>query len=214
MPFDLESAEDLHPRTMRNQVKILYGADAIMHEHASTSTRGLLGLKILTIGHSTRTLNELICLLGAHGVQILADVRSVTRSRANPQFNRDVIEMELPKHDITYVWIERLGGRRKGLGKGSKNTCWRSRAFRNYADYMETSLFRDGINELIELANTRTVAIMCAEAVYWRCHRSMIADFLKSLGVQVVHILGEKQTREHEYNEWARIRDGSLTYHD
>jgi len=173
-----------------------------------------LALRVFTIGHSTRTLNEFIALLNIHDVDILVDVRSFAHSLTNPQFNQERIEAEFPRRGIQYAWLGRLGGMRKGLGKQSKNTCWKSRAFRNYADYMETPEFRQGVDELLQVANDHTVAIMCAEVLYWRCHRCMIADFLKSKGVQVVHILGEKQTREHEYNQCAKIRDGVLTYHD
>lgn len=102
---------------------------------------------------------------------------------------------------------------RKGLGASSPNICWKNRSFRNFADYMETNEFRDGIQELLELANAEAVVIMCAEAVYWRCHRSMIADFLKSEGVEVTHILDATHSRDHEYTQCAKIVDGTLTYH-
>ena len=171
-------------------------------------------MRVFTIGHSTRTLNEFIALLNIHDIDVLVDVRSFTHSLANSQFNGERIETEFPRCGIQYVWLERLGGMRKGLGKQSKNTCWKSRAFRNYADYMETPEFRQGVDDLLQVANEHTVTIMCAEVLYWRCHRSMIGDFLKSRGVQVVHILGENQTREHEYNQCAKVRGGILTYHD
>lgn len=170
-------------------------------------------MKIFTIGHSTRTFDELVRSLSAHGVNILVDVRSFPRSFKNPQFNTEVMETELPEHSIRYVWLQKLGGRRKGLGQESKNTCWKSKSFRNYADYMETSAFTDGVEELIRLAGEGIVAIMCAEAVYWRCHRSMISDFLKSNGLQVTHIFDETHSREHEYTECAKVVDGKLTYH-
>lgn len=171
-------------------------------------------MQILTIGHSTRSTDKLVQSLLAHHVTILADVRSFPRSYKNPQFNTDVIGIELSKHNIRYVWLQKLGGRRKGLGKKSKNTCWKNGSFRNYADYMETSsMFREGIKELMELGKEGTVAVMCAEAVYWRCHRSMITDFLKSKGVQVTHIFDEKHTRQHKYTKCARIVDGKLAYH-
>ncbi len=146
-------------------------------------------------------------------MNVLADVRSFPRSFSNPQFNIDVIETDLTKRNIRYVWLRKLGGRRKGLGKESKNTCWKSKSFRNYADYMETSSFLEGAEELIQLASKETVAIMCAEAVYRRCHRSMISDFLKSKGIEVTHIIGKEQTRGHEYTRCAKIEDGELTYH-
>ncbi len=171
-------------------------------------------MQILTIGHSTRSTDELVQSLLAHHVTILADVRSLPRSYKNPQFNTDVIGIELSKHNMRYVWLQKLGGRRRGLRKKSKNTCWKNESFRNYADYMETSsTFREGIEELMALGNEGTVAIMCAEAVYWRCHRSMISDFLKSRGIRVTHIFDHKHTREHEYTKCARIVNGQLAYH-
>lgn len=140
-------------------------------------------------------------------------MRSFPRSFKNPQFNTETMSAELPKHKIRYVWLQRLGGRRKGFGQESKNTCWKSKSFRNYADYMETSDFSEGVEELIKLANQGTVAIMCAEAVYWRCHRSMISDFLKSKGLEVTHIFDETHSREHGYTQCAKVVGGKLTYH-
>jgi len=169
-------------------------------------------LRIFTIGHSTRTFEELAQILTTHRVNVLVDVRSFPRSLTNSQFNKDVIEQSLAQHHVRYVWLQKLGGRRKGLGKESKNTCWKNKSFRNYADYMETSTFKEGVEELIELASEGEVAIMCSESLYWRCHRSMISDFLKSKAVQVIHILDAKHDREHEYSQCARIIDGQLSY--
>jgi uncharacterized protein (DUF488 family) len=170
-------------------------------------------LRIFTIGHSNRKMEDFIKLLIVQRVTILADVRSFPRSYRNPQFNTEAIGPELSKYQIEYLWLQKLGGRRKGLGEKSKNTCWKNKSFRNYADYMETTTFRDGIDELIALAKKSSAAIMCAEAVYWRCHRCMIADFLKAKGIQVMHILNEKPAREHEYTTCAKVIDGELTYH-
>ena len=170
-------------------------------------------LRIFTIGHSTRTIEGFIRLLLTHGVAILVDVRSFPRSHTNPQFNMEFISCELAKHQIEYIWQQKLGGRRKGFGEKSKNICWKNKSFRNYANYMETQSFREGIDDLIAIAKKGSAAIMCAEAVYWRCHRCMISDFLKSKGVQVLHILNEGQSRDHEYNSCAKVVDGELTYH-
>lgn len=159
-------------------------------------------------------MDQLVTSLEAYGVNILVDVRSFPQSYTNPQFNQNMIEEDLVKHHIRYVWLQKLGGRRKGLGKDSKNTCWKNLSFRSYADYMETGPFNEGIEELTALMKSGTVAIMCAEAVYWRCHRSMISDFLKSKGFQVLHILDERHSQEHKYTQCARLRDGELTYHD
>lgn len=112
------------------------------------------------------------------------------------------------------MWLEKLGGRRRGLGKSSKNTCWKNTSFRNYADYMETEQFREGIGQLVQLGERTTVALMCAESLYWRCHRSMIADFLKSKGIEVAHIFDERHTHEHQYTQCARVVDGQLSYHE
>jgi uncharacterized protein (DUF488 family) len=144
---------------------------------------------------------------------MLADVRSFPRSHRNPQFNIESIEPELSKIGIQYAWLKKLGGRRKGLGASSLNTCWKNKSFRNFADYMETSEFREGVQELLRLAGTETVAIMCAEAVYWRCHRSMIADYLKAEGVGVIHILDATHSKEHAYTRCAKVVDRKITYH-
>ena len=170
-------------------------------------------MRFFTIGHSTRTISELCEILSTYQIVTLADVRSFPRSFKNPQFNTDVIGRELSKYGIQYVWLEKLGGRRKGLGKASKNTCWKNRSFRNYADYMETEQFIEGIGQLLQLGEKGTVALMCAESLYWRCHRSMISDFLKSKEIQVTHIFDAKHTQEHKYTECARIVDRQLSYH-
>ncbi|MGA8904475.1 MAG: DUF488 domain-containing protein [Candidatus Bathyarchaeia archaeon] len=170
-------------------------------------------LRIFTVGHSTRTFDELVKLLQAYEASILIDVRSFPRSFKNPQLNKEVIGVNLGEHNIRYVWMKKLGGRRKGLGKKSKNICWKNQSFRNYADYMETPAFLEGIDELTQLAREGTPAIMCAQAVYWRCHRSMISDYLKSKRVEVTHILDEKHIKEHEYTQCAKLVDGQLSYH-
>jgi len=176
------------------------------------TTKGSRKNQIFTIGHSVRTLEAFREILSVHEVTILADVRSFPRSYRNPQFNTEVMDARLAKYKIEYVWLPKLGGRRKGFGKKSRNTCWKNKSFRNYADYMETPPFLDGIEELIEVSKRGTVAIMCAEALYWSCHRSMIADFLKSKGIVVTHIFDGKHTREHEYTQCAKIIDGKLAY--
>jgi uncharacterized protein (DUF488 family) len=148
-----------------------------------------------------------------HDVNILVDVRRFPASFRNPQFNTEAMVAELSKHNVRYVWLQKLGGRRRGFGQASKNTCWKSKSFRNYADYMETSDFSEGAEELITLAGKGTVAVMCSEAVYWRCHRSMISDFLKSKGLEVTHIFDEKHSHEHKYTKCAKLIEGKLTYH-
>ncbi len=143
----------------------------------------------------------------------LVDIRSIPKSRTNPQFNRDVLESALPAEGLRYAWMKSLGGLRKGFGKASKNIAWKSKSFRNYADYMETEDFSKGVEELLSLARATTVAIMCAEAVYWRCHRSLVSDYLKSKGAKVIHIISCSSSEEHSYTQCAKIVDAELTYH-
>jgi uncharacterized protein (DUF488 family) len=167
-------------------------------------------VKIWTIGHSTRTLEEFIEMLDRNSIEAVADVRSYPGSRRYPHFNRENLAVLLPESNIDYVLIKQLGGRRR-TRPDSQNTVWRNAAFRGYADYMETKEFAEGIAALLELARQKPVAIMCAEAVWWRCHRSMIADKLKSLGVTVEHIMDGGNV-VHPYTSAARLIDGKLAY--
>jgi uncharacterized protein (DUF488 family) len=147
---------------------------------------------IFTIGHSTRPITEFLTLLQEVGVDLLVDVRSIPRSRTNPQFNADALPGALAEAGIAYRHLAALGGlrhRTKGVGS-SPNTLWRVAAFRNYADYAATDAFRIGLNELRALARDYCCAIMCAEAVWWRCHRRIIADYLMVAGIPVSHIMG------------------------
>jgi len=169
------------------------------------------GLTIYTVGHSTREFEDFVRLLKENEIQLLADVRSFPGSRKFPQFNKESLEVTLPANGIEYIHLKQLGGRRR-VKKDSKNTVWRNEAFRGYADYMEIDEFKKGIDELIELADDKRTAIMCSEAVWWRCHRSMIADYLKSLGITVLHVMGEGKIEEHPYTSAARIVDGELVY--
>jgi len=171
-------------------------------------------LRIFTIGHSTRTIEEFCELLDTYKITLLVDARRFPHSYRNPQFNKETIQSDLSRFGIRYHWLQKLGGRRDGLGASSKNTCWRNRSFRNYADYMETGEFLEGIQELLQVSASESEAIMCAEATYWKCHRSLIADALKSKGVDVIHILDRKHAIQHEYNHCARIILGNLTYHE
>ena len=166
--------------------------------------------RIWTIGHSTRTLDEFLELLVSNRIEAVADVRSYPGSRRYPHFNAEALNESLPKTGIEYAPVKKLGGRRKA-SPDSPNTVWRSMAFRGYADYMATTKFREGINELSELARRRRTAVMCAESVWWRCHRSMISDYLKASGVTVEHIMDGKNVI-HPYTAAARVIDGELTY--
>ncbi|WP_245654754.1 DUF488 family protein [Nitrosomonas mobilis] len=167
---------------------------------------------IWTIGHSIRSLEEFIEMLKSFQIGVVADVRSFPGSRRVPHFNKEVLEISLPQAGFRYIHIKNLGGRRK-VRLDSKNTSWRHMAFRGYADYMETDTFRKGIDELKQIALTQPTAYMCSEAVWWRCHRSMISDFLKAEGWNVIHIMGAGKAEEHPYTQPARIVGGKLSYH-
>lgn len=171
-------------------------------------------MTLFTIGHSTRTLDELIRGLRAHAVEVLCDVRSFPTSARHPQFNRDNLSVELPKAGVAYHWLgEKLGGYRKKTRPDSPHTALRSPGFRNYADHMETEAFADGIQELLELAEKKRVAYMCAERLWWRCHRSLISDYLAAVrGVEIVHILDEKKAEPHRLSRSARLAAGRLVY--
>jgi uncharacterized protein (DUF488 family) len=168
---------------------------------------------IWTIGHSTRTEEEFIDMLQAFNISQLIDVRQFPGSRKFPQFNKEILEITLKKHQIHYIHLLSLGGRRK-VNPDSKNTAWRHPAFRGYADYMETENFKEGLKELEDLACKVPTAIMCSEAVWWRCHRSMISDALKVEGWEVLHIMAINKEAEHSYTEPAKIVNGELTYQD
>lgn len=167
---------------------------------------------IFTIGHSTRTLQESVGLLQAYGVRLVVDVRTIPRSRHNPQFNQENLSGGLKKSGIAYVWLKELGGLRRPK-PDSQNKGWRNESFRGFADYMETPEFEGGINELIKIAREDgPVAIMCAEAVPWRCHRSLIADALLVRGFSVRHIMTPKTWLEHSMTKWAYVDGKQITY--
>ena len=169
------------------------------------------GLTIWTVGHSTRSLGEFLNLLAENDIGTLADVRSYPGSNKFPHFNAEQLSISLETAHVKYVHLKALGGRRKPR-LDSPNTVWRNASFRAYADYMETDAFRDGINEILDLAREGRVAIMCSEAVWWRCHRSMISDHLKANGAVVEHIMSSDHTVEHPFTSAARIQDGELVY--
>ena len=166
---------------------------------------------VWTIGHSTHTLEEFIAMLQAFQIELVADVRSFPGSRRYPHFNKEALQISLSKNNINYVHLADLGGRRK-VNPNSINTGWRHPAFRGYADYMETESFKTGINELQQLANEQKTAYMCSEAVWWRCHRALVSDYLKLNGLKVTHIMGLAKSEEHRYTQPARIVHGKLTY--
>ena len=167
--------------------------------------------RIWTIGHSTRSAEEFHQLLQDNRIQVLVDVRSFPGSRRYPQFNKERLAEFLEENGIEYVHMKELGGRRRAR-RDSKNTAWQNEGFRGYADYTETEEFEQGIERLLDLAKKKRTAIMCAEALWWRCHRSLIADVLKVRGVEVIHIVDARKTETHPYTSAARIVDGRLSY--
>jgi uncharacterized protein (DUF488 family) len=167
---------------------------------------------IYTIGHSTRELNELVSALQAHGINTLVDIRAFPRSRRLPHFNRENLQRELPNVAIEYVWLQQLGGRRKRQSKDSPNIALRNDSFRNYADYMLTAEFADGIGQLAQISANGLTAIMCAERVYFHCHRMLVADYLTARGHEVLHIEDEKPARPHRLMPEARMVEGRLLY--
>lgn len=171
------------------------------------------GLTVYTVGHSNRDLGEFVGLLKAHGVDTLVDIRKLPGSNKYPQFNRDGLSDSLDRAGIRYVYLKELGGRRPQK-KESTNTAWRNRSFRAYADHMETDEFRRGVEELLGYAAEGTVAVMCSEAVWWRCHRALVADYLKAAGVNVRHIMGESAAKPHPYTSAAKVLDGKLSYRE
>src|SRR5215213_2084445 len=150
-------------------------------------------LTVWTVGHSTRSAEEFGEILKAHGIEVLVDVRMFPGSRRYPQFNREALCASLTTLGIEYKHDPRLGGRRKPRAD-SHNTAWRNASFRAYADHMETDEFRKGVEDLLELAARRPTAVMCAEALWWRCHRSLISDYLKAAGHHVIHIIDQSKT--------------------
>jgi len=168
-------------------------------------------IQVWTIGHSTRSIDEFIALLSSEQITMLIDVRSFPSSKRLPHFNQRELSEALAAAGIQYLHLRELGGRRLAR-KDSLNTAWQNPGFRGYADYMETDAFRDGIDRLLEIAVSHRSAIMCAEAVWWRCHRSLISDYLKAKDVLVTHILSAKKREPHPYTSAARIVNGELSY--
>lgn len=168
-------------------------------------------MTIYTIGHSTREFDEFVGILKHYNIDVLADVRSVPRSRHTPQFNEANLAKKLPRNGITYTHIEKLGGLRQ-TATDSINLGWHNAGFRGYADYMQTEGFEQGLEELLHLADSKTVAIMCAEAVPWRCHRSLIGDALLVREVKVVDIFDEHKTQDEALTSFAKVKGVAITY--
>src|SRR5215510_16325202 len=168
-------------------------------------------ITIWTIGHSSRSAEKFVELLLAQEIKVLVDVRSFPGSRRLPQFNKPELAESLRRVGIEYRHEPRLGGRRKPRAD-SHNTAWQNASFRAYADHMESEEFRRGVEELLEVAANGRTTVMCAEAVWWRCHRSLIADYLKAEGHTVLHIIDQNKTEEHPFTSASRIVDGKLSY--
>src|SRR5215210_1805469 len=166
---------------------------------------------IYTVGHSNELLEEFIAMLQSVNIELVADIRSLPGSRKYPHFNKEELEVALLKNNINYLHLIDLGGRRKA-NKDTKNTGWKHIAFRGYADYMETEAFLKGIKELESTALKTTTAYMCSEAVWWRCHRSMVSDYLKLNGWEVLHLMSVGKVKEHPYTSPAKVIDGKLSY--
>jgi uncharacterized protein (DUF488 family) len=167
--------------------------------------------EIWTIGHSTRSIEDFISLLRENDIEVLVDVRSLPGSNKFPQFNQENLKESLPEAGISYDYEKGLGGLRK-KNPDSNNTVWRNKSFRSYADYMETDEFEKNAENLIQMAQQKRTCICCAEAVWWRCHRSMIADYLKSKDWKVYHIMGPGKIQEHPYTQPAKVIDSELVY--
>ena len=166
---------------------------------------------IYLIGHSTRSIKAFIEILSAYGVEEVVDVRTVPRSRHNPQFNEDTIEESLKASKINYVHMPGLGGLRRAQ-PDSINKGWRNSSFRGYADYMQTSEFKSALTKIIDLSKSRIIVLMCAEAVPWRCHRSLIADALLIRNIKTINIFSETSSKVHTLTPWAKVRGEEITY--
>ena len=159
---------------------------------------------IYTIGHSTRSADEFLAILTAFGIELVADIRTIPRSRRNPQYDQESLKRVLTEHQIGYVHLPALGGLRHAR-KDSPNSGWKNASFRGYADYMQTAEFAAAIDDLIARAASSRTVIMCAESVPWRCHRSLVGDALLVRGIQVEDIMSEKSAKPHKLTAWARV---------
>ena len=164
-----------------------------------------------TIGHSTHTAGDFVGLLQAHGIELVADVRRFPGSRRHPQFTGPALAQTLAQAGIDYLWLEKLGGRRREPPL-PQHLGWRNPSFRSYAAYTWSEPFAEGLGELLVLGNAKRTAMMCSELLWWRCHRALVADVLRFLGVEVIHILGRDEVKVHPYTSPARVEGGELSY--
>lgn len=167
---------------------------------------------VLTIGHSNHTLDRFLALLAQHEVEALVDIRRFPGSRKHPHFSRDSLAAALQKSGVEYHWLEALGGRRQKLRDESPNLGLENKGFRNYADYMLSEEFREGVGKLLEVARQNRTAIMCAEGLFWQCHRRLVSDYLMANGVTVQHIMPAGELRPHTLTPCAQIENGQVTY--
>ena len=181
-------------------------------ENSSLPDVATLLATLYTIGHSTRTLDELVLALHSHDIETLVDIRAFPISRRLPHFNRESLEHSLPAKGLRYVWIKDLGGYRKATRQDSPHTALRNASFRNYADYALTPEFRLAMGELLQIADASRTAYMCAERVYFRCHRMIVSDWLVAQWHEVLHIDDEGPTRPHKLLAEARVVDGQVIY--
>ena len=170
-------------------------------------------LVIRTVGHSTHPLDTFVAMLKSNDVNYVFDVRTVPRSRHNPQFNIESLPNFLETAEVGYMHLPELGGMRK-MRSDSPNAGWRNASFRGYADYMQTAEFKNGIHKLEDLAMKQTTAYMCSEAVWWRCHRALVSDYLKVKGWNVMHIMNVGKADEHPFTSAAKVMNGKLMYHE
>lgn len=166
---------------------------------------------IWTVGHSTRTIDEFLGVMYSYSIETVVDIRTVPRSRKNPQFNKDSLEKTLPASGIEYIHAQDLGGLRHPVSD-SPNAAWRNDRFRGFADYMQTQAFNEALTWLAEFAQQKRVAIMCAEILPWRCHRSLIADVLLVNGFEVIEIFEKEKSRLHKLTSFAVVENGKVTY--
>ena len=167
---------------------------------------------LYTIGHSTRSLDELMSALKTHGIATLVDIRAFPMSRRLPHFNHESLEGSLPEQSIRYIWMKALGGYRKATRKDSPHAALRNASFRNYADYTLTPEFEQAADELIQIADASRTACMCAERVYFRCHRMIVSDWLVAHGHEVLHIDAEGPVRPHKLSVEVKLIDGQMIY--
>jgi uncharacterized protein (DUF488 family) len=172
-----------------------------------------MSLELFTIGHSTHSLDRFLALLAQHDIELVADIRRFPGSRKFPHFNRDSLAVSLAEAGIGYRWIEALGGRReKTKSASATNLGLRNASFRNYADYMQTEPFRDGVRQLLEEAGKKRTAFMCSEGLFWRCHRRLVSDFLLGRGIVVQHLMPSGELRPHTLTAGAKVEAGEVTY--